>query len=58
MAKKEHSSRLFPAFVAVMLAVIVIGLFMMVYGSLHNGLPVPALPGASPLAQAGRCLHG
>jgi len=51
MARKAHRSPLYTAFMIVMIAIILIGLFLLIYGSLHNGLPVPTLPGASPLSR-------
>ena len=45
MAGKERPSIQYIIFLAAMLLLILIGVFMLVYGSLHNGLPVPELTG-------------
>ena len=52
MTRKARRSPHYTAFIVIMIVIILIGLFMMVYGSLHNGLPAPTLPGASPLSRA------
>ena len=58
MAKKEPVHPLYTAFIAVMVLLIVIGVILMIYGSLHNGVPVPTLPGNLLTAPAARLYHG
>lgn len=53
---KRRISPLYIAFIALMALLIAAGLFMMIYGSLHNGVPVPSVPGG--LRFAGLRLHG
>lgn len=53
---KKRISPLYIAFIALMALLIAAGLFMMIYGSLHNGVPVPSIPGG--LRFAGSRLHG
>lgn len=45
MSRKERVSLLYIAFLALMVLVILAGVFMMIYGSMHNGIPMPSLPG-------------
>ena len=58
MAKKEPVHPLYIAFIAVMALLIVIGVILMIYGSLHNGIPAPTLPGNLLTAPAARLYHG
>lgn len=43
MAEKTRLSPGFIAFIALMLLLVAIGVFLMVYGSAHNGIPVPSI---------------
>jgi len=58
MAIKEPRHPLYIAFLAVMVLMLLIGLFLLIYGSLHNGIPMPSLPGDLLRAQAARLFHG
>ncbi len=58
MAVKEPRHPLYVAYLAIMLLIIVIGLFLLIYGSLHNGIPMPSMPGDLLRAQAVRLLYG
>lgn len=58
MAKKKSTHPLYIAFLAVMVLILVIGLFLLIYGSMHNGLPVPSLPGDALHALGVRLCHG
>ena len=58
MAKKEPLHPLYIAFLIVMVLIILAGLFMIIWGSTHNTLSVPSLPGSGQLrAPAVRLLH-
>lgn len=50
MAKRKHVSWGFVLFIVLMLLMIAIGVFLMVYGSMHNDLALPRLPGDSLIA--------
>ena len=58
MSIKEPRHPLYIAFLAVMVLMLLIGLFLLIYGSLHNGIPMPSLPGDLLRAQAARLFHG
>lgn len=58
MAKKESAHPLYIAFLAVMVLLLLTGLFLLVYGSMHNGVPMPSLPGDLMRALAARLHHG
>jgi len=45
MAKKPGLSPSFIVFIALMLLLVAIGLCLMIYGSAHNGIPLPSVPG-------------
>lgn len=45
MAAKERRPSLFAIFIAAMCFMILIGLLLIIYGSLHNTAPVPTLTG-------------
>lgn len=51
MTKKKRVSTLYIVFLAIMILMLISGGFMMVYGSLHNGLPMPSLPGDARFAR-------
>lgn len=58
MAKKESLHPLYIAFLVLMALILLAGLFLLVYGSMNNGLPVPSLPGDVLRALAERLCHG
>ncbi|MBQ7849361.1 MAG: hypothetical protein IJ343_06515 [Clostridia bacterium] len=53
---KERISPLYIAFVTLMVLIIAVGVFMLIYGSMHNGIPVPSVPGGLQFAEA--AFHG
>ena len=53
---KKRISPLYIGYIALMALIIAVGIFMMVYGSLHNGVPMPPVPGGARFA--GAMLHG
>lgn len=51
MARNARPSLPFILFLAAMGLIIAVGLFMLVYGSVHNVLPAPSLPGGGLFAR-------
>lgn len=51
MTQGNRPSRLFIAFMAAMCLLIAVGVFLLVYGSIHNVLPTPRLPGGGLFAR-------
>lgn len=51
MAHRSRPSRLFIVFIAAMCLLIALGVFLLIYGSLHNVLPTPRLPGGGLFAR-------
>ncbi|MGN0794423.1 MAG: hypothetical protein ACI4MG_08150 [Aristaeellaceae bacterium] len=58
MAKKEPAHPLYAVFMALMILILLTGLFLMIYGSMNNGIPVPPRPGNPSWALAERLIHG
>ena len=50
MKRKERPFPLFALFIVVMLLLIGVGLFLMIYGSLHNPGTSPVMPGSGLMA--------
>ena len=53
---EQKPSKMFIVFIVLMVLIILCGVFMMVYGSMHNGLPAPRLPGTPHFARG--LFHG
>ncbi|MBQ8200771.1 MAG: hypothetical protein IJZ74_03265 [Clostridia bacterium] len=58
MAKKHRAVSPFTVFVLLMLVVLVLGIILLVYGSMTNGVPVPQLPLNRQSAMAAWKYHG
>ena len=58
MAKKKPAHPLYIAFLAVMALILLLGLFLLIYGSLHNGVPMPSVPRYALHTLAARLCHG
>ncbi len=56
MTTTSRKSRGFAVLMIVLIALIVIGVALMIFGSRMNGMIAPVMPGSSPLTAGG--LHG
>lgn len=54
MRHGNRPSPLFIAFIAAMGLLIILGVFLLIYGSLHNVPPMPRLPGDGLFARVAR----
>lgn len=57
MSKKEPVHPVYVAFLIIMSVILVIGVILLIYGSMNNGPIVPSMPGQRILAQAARLQH-
>lgn len=58
MAKERNRHPLYVCFLCLMVLLLIGGLALLVYGSAHNGMIAPRLPGMGPLADTTAHLHG
>lgn len=58
MAAKQKKSRGYTIFMAVMIVLLILAIALFVYGSMHNGIIQPRLPGKGFFAWGATLLHG